>query len=157
MKKLLLFIFFLLFITLLFMWDQELTGFWTNRENHSFLVREFLLWSDQYRFVIDFLVSYKYPISLVGFLYFWYVFYKKWQRKKKALEKDTVFHGPKVILDANAILSPDSLPEADKKREKKRKEAPKLIEKNEKDEILPPPPIDDDLDPETMRRILESK
>ena len=70
MKKLLLFIFFLLFITLLFMWDQELTGFWTNRENHSFLVREFLLWSDQYRFVIDFLVSYKYPISLVGFLYF---------------------------------------------------------------------------------------
>jgi hypothetical protein len=157
MKKLLLFIFFLLFISVLFIWDQELTWFWTNRENHSFLVQEFLLWSDQYRFILDYLVAYKYPISLIGFLYFWYVFYKRWKRKKKENEKKNIFHGGKVIYDANAILSPDSLPEADKKREKKLKNAPALINTSEeKSEITPPEP-NDDLDPETMRKILDAK
>lgn len=48
MKKLLFFIFFLLFIAVLFMWDHELTAFWVDPNNRTFLITELFLWMNQY-------------------------------------------------------------------------------------------------------------
>jgi hypothetical protein len=115
------------------------------------------MWGDQYSFVLDTLQTYKYPISIIGICYFVYVFYTKWKKKKQKHEKENLFHGAKVISDANAILSPDSLPESEKKREKKIKEGPSLIKKTEAKAEKPAEVQSDDLDTETMRKILDSK
>lgn len=157
MKKFLLFIFFLLFILILFLWDHELTGFWLDSENRNFLLREWVAWINQFSFILDFLKIYRYPITVIGFIYFGYSFYKKWRREKWEKEKKNVFQWAKVIYDANAILSPESLPESEKKREKARKEGPAMIVKQKKPKEPQEQAPEDDLDPEMMRQVLNSE
>ncbi|GAB0174229.1 MAG: hypothetical protein HHAS10_01080 [Candidatus Altimarinota bacterium] len=158
MRKFLLFIFFLLFITILFLWDHELTGFWLDSENRNFLIREGVSWMNQFAFILDFLKAYQYPIAIIGILYFSNSFYQSHRKKMKEKEKKNVFQGSKVIYDANAILSPESLPESEKKREKARKEGPALIvKKSDKSNAPQKENPEDDLDPETMRQVLNSE
>ena len=67
------------------------------------------------------------------------------------------FTGAKVIYDANKILSKDSLPESEKKREKARKEWPALIPKTKTEKKIPEPPQEEDIDTEKMREMLDLK
>ena len=64
-----------------------------------------------------------------------------------------------MIFDANAILSKESLPESEKKREKARKDGPSLIKKSDKKEVELPKetPNEEDLSTQTMQKILDTK
>lgn len=154
MKKFLLFIFFLLFVSVIFIWDHELTAFWLDPANRTFLITELVTWMEKYSPYLDILHMYRYPILIIWtgifILSFTYKRYKKYEKRKK----NEIFTGKKVIFDANDILSKESLPESEKIREKKRKDGPALIEKkwNQEEQKIENP--EDDLDHEAMDRIL---
>ncbi len=154
MKKILFFLFFLLFTVLLFIWDEGMTTFWKDGEHFSFLGQGFLSWTEQYGYVYDSIIAYKDWILLfsVGWLLVTIPLYIYGKRKEvKKISSNPLYHGTSII-DGNSILSAGSLPESEKKREKEKKVWPfmsKDVNVNKEVKI----PKDVDLD--TMKTLLK--
>lgn len=90
--------------------------------NTNFLMNELVMRLSPYAYILDFLHAYRYPILALGLMLFAYSYYRKKKEEYKERMRINPFTGAKVIYDANKILSKDSLPESEKKREKARKE-----------------------------------
>lgn len=142
------------------MWDSELTNFWMDPNNRSFLVSELITRLGPYAFIMDYLHMYRYEITIIIILSYIISFFIIRRRRKLQKMKKSIFTGEKVIYDANAILSKESLPESEKKREKKAKNGPALIDTTgakDDESMIPSKEEEDDLDAETMQRMLGSR
>lgn len=122
MKKILSSFFFLLFIALLFIWNDELASFWANSENHRFLISELITWSNK-SWLTAFLMQYGLYI-LVGLIaLFGLSKMLKKEKKRQRIVRENPLTGGKAILEGDDIISKSSLPESEKEREKAREKA----------------------------------
>lgn len=138
MKKILFFLFFLLFTGLLFMWDDGMTTFWKEGDHFSFLGQNFLSWIQKYSFVWEWILAYKSAILLFSVIWLLVTIPLYFHSKKKEKIRRNPLTLGKAVIDGNSILSAGSLPESEKKREKEKKVWPFMPKDvNTKKEVKP--------------------
>lgn len=157
MKKILLFLFFILFIGLLFTWNDSMAEFWKAWENRSFLVQEFFAYMKRYSSWYEWLQKYMPHIIGISIFLIGSFFLRHFlEKRKEQIKNNPLTHG-KTVIDGNSILSASSLPKSEKKQEKQKKEWPFLPSEKTPEKSEEHTPKQNDVTLEDMQSLLEKK